>query len=100
MKALIIMAILVIVLAVLSFILLKIIRNQSKNYKELKNKSEEQRKNILYLYEHATEIAEIQNNRHQTENEINEAKNDEEIYDIINAIISVNNNRVRNNKEN
>ena len=47
------------------------------------------------LYRHAQEIAKIEEDDKATAQKINEARSDEEIVDIINSIISSNNERVR-----
>ena len=51
--------------------------------------------NTLYLYQHAEEIAEIQRKEKEVEAQIDGAKTDEEILNVINNIVTTNNDRVR-----
>ena len=90
--------IIIIVIAVLVIFLgisLKVISNQIKENKKLKADLELQQQNLIALYKHAEEIAKIEKDKNSTDQKIEEAKNDEEVLDIINTIISINNSRVR-----
>ena len=53
------------------------------------------KKNIAQLVQHAEELAGIKHNQKETESALQEAKTDEEIADIVAAVINSNNNRVR-----
>ena len=70
-----------------------------KEIKELKEALENQKKNLIYIVRHAKELAEINKERSKIDQEIAEAKSDEEVVDIINSIIDLNNNRVHHNTE-
>ena len=59
---------------------------------QIENESLQQ--NIAYLVKHAEEIQRIQKDADEISNKINGAKSDEEICDIVSAIISANNGRV------
>ena len=69
----------------------KALKNQVEGYK-IENK--DLQTNIAYLVKHAEEIQRIQKDADEISNKINGAKSDEEIVDIISAIISANNDRV------
>ena len=69
----------------------KALKNQIEGYK-IENK--DLQTNIAYLVKHAEEIQRIQKDADKISDKINGAKTDEEISDIVSAIISANNNRV------
>ena len=66
-------------------------KNQIEGYK-IENK--DLQTNIAYLVKHAEEIQRIQKDADEISNKINGAKTDEEISDIVSAIISANNDRL------
>lgn len=63
-------------------------------YKQLKEELAKQKRNTAYLATHAKEMAKIEADSREIERNIKEAKNEEEIADIINTIIDSNNERV------
>lgn len=69
----------------------KALKNQVEGYK-IENK--DLQTNIAYLVKHAEEIQKIQKDADEISDKINGAKTDEEISDIVSAIISANNDRV------
>lgn len=69
----------------------KDLKNQVEAYK-IENK--DLQSNIAYLVKHAEEIQKIQKDADEISNKIKGAKTDEEISDIVSAIISANNDRV------
>lgn len=75
------------------------IDSQKRIIAELEAKIDAQKKNTVYLFKHAQEISAIKSKEKQTAIDIEEAKSDEEIYDIIDSIISANNKRVYNINE-
>lgn len=87
------------VLLIVIYFLYKSFKSVKEQNKSLIEQIEKQQKNILYLYKHAQEIAVIEKDRIKTDEKIKEAKSDEEILDIINAIIAVNNDRMHNSSE-
>ena len=93
------MAGIILLLFIVVIITLKIIFKQNKDKKALEEKLKSEQDNILYLYKHAEEIAEIEKDRSKTDREIGEAKSDEEVLDIINSVIAVNNGRVRDDEK-
>ena len=95
MSATLIIIIVIAVLFILLAVAMKIISDQIKETKKLKAELETQQQNLITLYKHAQEIAEIEKDKNRTDQIIEEAKSDEEIIDIINTIVSINNGRVR-----
>ena len=73
-----------------------------KENKKLKNQNEAYRieteslqKNIAYLMKNAEDVVKIKKEADKISDKINGAKTDEEIIDIVSAIISANNDRVQ-----
>lgn len=82
----------------LAFAVYVAIKTQKKNLDEIKRLEAElvkQKQNMAYLIKHTEEIATIEKSEDQVQEEIRNAKSDEEVADIINAIININNARVR-----
>ena len=82
-------------------ILSAIVQELWKRNRELKQKveafqieNENLQQNIAYLMKHTEEIQKIKNEADKISEKINGAKTDEEISDIVSAIISANNDRV------
>ena len=99
MKNVLIMLVIIGVLTAALIVTIKLLIEHKKEIKSLKEELEAQQQNIISLYKHAEEIAEIEKDRRKTDEEINESKTDEEMLDIINTVIAVNNNRVQNNSK-
>ena len=66
-------------------------RNELKKNKELRQIINEQNENMKFLLKHAEELKQIEKDENITEKQIEEAKTDEEIFCIIDAIVSHNN---------
>lgn len=82
----------------LAFAVYAAIKTQKKNLDEINRLEAElvkQKQNMAYLIKHTEEIATIEKSEDQVQEEIRNAKSDEEVADIINAIININNARVR-----
>ena len=82
-------------------ILSAIVQELWKRNRELKQKveafqieTENLQQNIAYLMKHTEEITKIKNEAEKISEKINGAKSDEEISDIVSAIISANNDRL------
>lgn len=99
MKTVIALVITITILVLVLLLLLKILKSERERNKKLLLDIESQKKNIVALYKHAEEIADIEKNRRKRESELKEAKTDEEIISIINTIININNDRVCNNSQ-
>lgn len=77
------------------FVGIKTLKAKSDEVKRLDGELEKQKQNMAYLVKHAEEIAKIESDEDKMQEEIRNAKTDEEVVDIINAIINLNNARVR-----
>lgn len=83
----------VLVIVILSLIIALQARN--RRIKELNNDNKVLNENVLSLVKYSDLIAKMRNEKEELNNEILQAENTDEIMDIINRIISNNNNRVR-----
>ena len=86
------------IIAVLVIVILSLIialQSKTKRIKELKNDNKVLNENVLSLVKYSDLIAKMRNEKEELNNEILQAENTDEIMDIINRIISNNNNRVR-----
>ena len=86
------------IIAVLVIVILSLIialQSKTKRIKELKNDNKVLNENVLSLVRYSDLIAKMRNEKEELNNEISQAENTDEIMDIINRIISNNNNRVR-----
>lgn len=95
MKVLLIEAAVIIVLILVLVIISKTLSSLKKENKRLEGELEQAKTNIAYLYRNAQEIAKIEKDEKKVAEEIKNAKTDEEIFDIVNAVIASNNSRVR-----
>jgi len=93
-KILIIEALVIIVLICIIIIVSKCCRKLQTEKTELDAELSKQKSNSVYLYKHAEELAQIKKDEKKIDKKIDGAKSDEEIYNIINSIVSANNDRV------
>lgn len=80
-----------------AFVVYVAIKSYKKNRDEIKRlegEVQKQKQNMAYLVKHTEEIATIAKDQDKVQEEIRNAKSDEEVADIINAIINFNNARV------
>ena len=94
MKTILILGAIILALVAVIVIMFLSLKSDKKKIKELSESVEAQQQNILYLYRHAEEIAEIEKDKNAVEGKIKEAKSDEEVLNIINTIISINNDKL------
>lgn len=94
-KALLIETVVIILLIVVVILLCKAIKSTRIEKKRLEGELEQAKTNIAYLYRNAKEIAKIEKDEKKISEEIKNAKTDEEIFNVVNAVIAANNNRVR-----
>ena len=87
--------------AIIIIILIAAVQSLCKTNKNTKQKlegyqieNENLQQNIAYLVKHSEEINQIKKEADKISDKINGAKTDEEISDIVSAIISANNDRV------
>lgn len=78
-------------------VLAKVISYEKKKSKELETSLLSAKRSLAGVLQHIEELAKIQKEDKDTSLKIAEARTDEEVFDIINAIISANNNKLRNN---
>ena len=71
------------------------LKKAKEEKKEAEEQIQKQNTTIAELLRHAEEISIIAQDKGKVENEIKKAKTDEELVEIANAIISVNNDRLR-----
>lgn len=90
-----IFVVMVAALVVTCAVLIGIVRGRGKRIKALETELDKARKNIAYLVRHAQEIADVRGEKDSVNSQIEEAKTDEEIADIVAAVIDANNSRVR-----
>lgn len=88
-------AALLLITVFVAYVAIKTVKDKNKELKHLKGELQKQKENMAYLVKHAEEIAKIESNEDQVQEEIRNAKSDEEVADIINAIINVNNSKLR-----
>lgn len=71
------------------------LKKERQERKEAEEQIQKQNTTIAELLRHSEEIALITQDKGKVENEIKKAKTDQELVDIANAIVGLNNNRVR-----
>ena len=81
----------VFLLVVVAYYSFKNWQKEIKKNKELRQIINEQNENMKFLLKHAEELKQIEKDENITEKQIEEAKTDEEIFFIIDAIVSHNN---------
>lgn len=69
---------------------------QKKEIQELKNEINSAHENVKQLTEFIRNSERLRKDEKEIGEKIKEAKTDEEVYDVINSIINLNNNRVQN----
>lgn len=84
------------ILAVIIIAMAKVCRGLQEENTKLKDETTQQKVTIVEMYHHAEELAQIQQDKSDVNKKINEAKTDEEITGIINSIIHINNDKLRN----
>lgn len=90
---------LVIIILVLILTLIGVINAAIKSKqktKDLEGVLELKNKTIDYLYQNAKDVAKINAEKDKKQEELSNAESDEEVADIVRAVASANNDRVRN----
>lgn len=88
-----------VLLCALSFILILIIKDDVREIKELKNENKVLSNNVVSLIKYSELIAKLRKDKEELNNELLQAETAEEIIDIIDRLLSNNNNRVRKQTE-
>lgn len=78
-------------IVVVAYYSIKNWRAEVKKNKELREIINEQNQNMKFLLKHAEELKQIEKDENITDKQIEEAETDEEIFFIIDAILSHNN---------
>ena len=97
--ALILIAIIAIMGGVI-FALIRDIKSLKKENEETKNRLKSARVNIEHLSKYIDDLLKIKSDEKSVSQKIKEAKNDEEVFNIIADIVGTNNNRVQDNESN
>lgn len=79
------------VLASAVFVLFRLWRKEKNMAKELRAENKKKDANIAHLYRHAEELAEIKKNSGEEYRRLDDAKTDEEIAAVVDAVIAGNN---------
>ena len=95
MKTIFILGCIIIALLIILFLSLRCYFSEQKKNQELREEIAQKNQCISYLYKNAKEIAAVNADKNKIEQEINNAKTDEEIAAIISDIIAINNNKLR-----
>ena len=80
------------------YVLIKDLQARKKENQNLNNRLESARINIEQLSAFVDKLLEIKTDEKSVSQKIKEAKNDEEVFNIIADIVGTNNNRVQNNE--
>ena len=83
------------ILVFVAYVAIKTLHKKNQEIKHLEGEVQKQKQNMAYLVKHAEEIAKIEKDQDKVQEEIRNAKSDEEVADIINAIININNAKLR-----
>lgn len=86
-----VVSVIAVILCAVIYILIQRIKDLKERQKELEISYQQASRNISYLVKHSEEIRQIMAEEHSALNKINEAKSDEEIYEIINSYVVANN---------
>lgn len=85
------MVIVIAVLASAVFVLFRLWRKERNTAKELLAENKKKDANIAYLYRHAADLAEIKKNSGEEYRRLEDAKTDEEIAAVVDAVVAGNN---------
>ena len=95
MNGYIIAGLLIFLLMIVLYFTAKVCKQLQAENDELKKEFGRQKRTIAELLRHAEEVAMISSDKGKVENEIKNAKTDEELVAIANAIVDANNDRLR-----
>lgn len=93
------LVVVIMLLMVLLIYIANLTKTARQENKELKEEVAAEKERIGYLMRHIEELSKIKQEEKTISNKIEEAKTDEEISDIVSAIINVNNSKLQNNKK-
>jgi predicted nucleic acid-binding Zn-ribbon protein len=84
----------IVILGSVVYVMAKRLKALNAELKDAKAEIQKQRDNLSYLVKHSEEIAKIRKEEKSVDKAIEEAESNEELFNIINDIISGNNDRV------
>ncbi len=91
-------AVVFLIMASVIYSLFQKLKEHKNVIKDLEKELEKAQKNVVYLVNHAEELQQIKINEQELENQLGEAQDDEEVYNIVNGIIDANNSIVQKHK--
>ena len=84
-------AVVFLIMASVIYSLFQKLKEHKNVIKDLEKELDKAQKNVVYLVNHAEELQQIKINEQELENQLGEAQDDEEVYNIVNGIIDANN---------
>lgn len=91
-------AVVFLIMASVIYSLFQKLKEHRNVIKDLEKELDKAQKNVVYLVNHAEELQQIKINEQELENQLGEAQDDEEVYNIVNGIIDANNSIVQKHK--
>ncbi len=91
-------AVVFLIMASVIYSLFQKLKEHKNVIKDLEKELDKAQKNVVYLVNHAEELQQIKQNEQELENQLGEAQDDEEVYNIVNGIIDANNSLVQKHK--
>ena len=91
-------AVVFLIMASVIYSLFQKLKEHKNVIKDLEKELDKAQKNVVYLVNHAEELQEIKINEQKLEEQLGEAQDDEEVYNIVNGIIDANNSIVQKHK--
>ena len=91
-------AVIFLIMASAIYSLFQKLKEHKNVIKDLEKELDKAQKNVVYLVNHAEELQQIKINEQELENQLGEAQDDEEVYNIVNGIIDANNSIVQKHK--
>lgn len=91
-------AVIFLIMASVIYSLFQKLKEHKNVIKDLEKELDKAQKNVVYLVNHAEELQQIKINEQELENQLGEAQDDEEVYNIVNGIIDANNSIVQKHK--
>jgi len=91
-------AVVFLIMAAVIYSLCQKLKESRNIVKDLEKELSKAQQNVVYLVNHAEELQEIKINEQKLEEQLGEAQDDEEVYNIVNGIIDANNSLVQKHK--
>ena len=91
-------AVVFLIMAAVIYSLCQKLKESRNIVKDLEKELSKAQQNVVYLVNHVEELQEIKINEQKLEEQLGEAQDDEEVYNIVNGIIDANNSIVQKHK--